>query len=45
MAHLTVVPFEISKQLFLVKEQKQGIILKQRCLLKDERKTHWQTLM
>ena len=25
MAHPTVVPFDISKQLFLVKEQKQGI--------------------
>ena len=48
MAHPTVVPFDISKLLFLVKEQKQGIfghILKQRCLLKDELKTHGQTLM
>ena len=45
MAHPTVIPFDINEQLFLVKEQKQGIILKQRCLLKDELKTHGQTLM
>ena len=27
MAHPTVVPFDISKQLSIVKEQKQGIFL------------------
>ena len=45
MAHPTLVTFDISKQLFLAKEQKQGIFLKQRCLLKDELKTHGHTLM
>ena len=28
MTHPTVVPFDISKQLLLVKEQKQGIFFK-----------------
>ena len=45
MADPTVVPFDISKQLSIVKEQKTRRILKQRCLLKVELRTHMQTLM
>ena len=44
MAHPTVVPFDISKQLFCQRTEARHI-LKQRCLLKDELKRHGQTLM
>ena len=45
MAHPTVVPFDISKQYFFSQRTETRHILKQRCLLKDELKTHGQTLM
>ena len=45
MAHPTVVPFDISKYVFFSQRTETRHILKQRCSLKDELKTHGQTLM
>ena len=45
MAHPTVVPFNISKQFLWSKNRNKTYFLKQRYLLKDETKTHGQTLM
>ena len=45
MALPTVVPFDTSKQLSIFQRTETRHILKQRCLLKDELRTHEQTLM
>ena len=45
MAHPTVVPFDISKQVFSGQRTETRHILIQTCLLKDELKMHGQTLM
>ena len=47
MAHPTVVPFDISKQLLFFFSQRTETrhVLKQRCFLKNELKMHGKTLM
>ena len=45
MAQTIVVSFDISEQLSKLSQNRNKAFLKQRCLLKDELRTHGHTLM